>query len=235
MRKLQSLLSTRHKKLGFHHLNNRIRCYAHIINICSSHVIASMTSTHSSYLSSLRVLVGSNHVACHDSDEGSDVDESDGGSDDPGEGSDVDEIELPDSFKHREDSALGQWFAAIRRDPLRRARKVVSFLRSSPQRKEGLRNLIKEGNESNQFIGEDKGKLVVLKVPQLELLKDVRTRWDSVFLMLQRLRQLRPVSFSWRSDVRCLLNICNRPSTCISKGILRDMHTSTYRTRIGKS
>ncbi len=28
---------------------------------------------------------------------------------------------------------------------------------------------------------------------ELQLLRDVRTRWDSIFLMLNRLREMRPV------------------------------------------
>jgi hypothetical protein len=71
------------------------------------------------------------------------------------------------------------------------------------QRKEGLRKTITQGNESNKFIGkDDKGKPVVVKVPELELLRDVKTRWDSVYMMLERLRQLRLVRLSRISDVR---------------------------------
>jgi hypothetical protein len=174
-----------------------------------------MTSTPNSYLSSLNVPAGSSHVTCCDSDEGSDDDDSDKGSDDgdldkdfddgsSDEGSladnpedtDIDDIELAGSFDDQGDEELERWFAAIQRDPLKRARRLVSFLRSSSQRKEGLSNLIKKGNASHKFIGVDKGKHFVITVPQLELLKDVRTRWDSVFLMLQRLRHLRPVGLS---------------------------------------
>ena len=215
MQVLESRLYQRNKKNGFDHLDNRIRCYAHIINICSSHVITSMTATLESYLSSLKVPVGESHAGYHDSDSGSDDGGSDDGSDDgdPDEGSDedsyVDDVELADSFNSQGDGELEEWFAAIRRDPLRRARKLINFLRSSSQRKEGLSDIIKEGNASNRFIGpnESGSDLVVFKVPEVQLLKDVKTRWDSVFLMLRRLRQLRPVGLSWRSDVRGLLNI----------------------------
>jgi hypothetical protein len=41
---------------------------------------------------------------------------------------------------------------------------------------------------------ENDGKRVVVQVPELQPLRDVKTRWDSVYMMLQRLRQLRPVS-----------------------------------------
>lgn len=170
-----------------------------------------MTSTPDSYLSSLNVPVGSSHVACCDSeglddssDEGSDDGNLDKGLDDGGsdkgsedsEDADIDDIELADSFDDQGDEELEKWFAAIRRDPLKRARRLVTFLHSSGQRKEGLSDVIKKGNASHQFIGVDNGKHIVITVPQRELLKDVRTRWDSVFLMLQRLRLLRPVGFS---------------------------------------
>jgi hypothetical protein len=217
MRVLQSRLYKRNKKNGFDHLDNRIRCHAHIVNICSSHVIASMTSTPESYLSSLKVPVGSSHAAYCDSDSGSDNGDNDDGLDaggdnsgwvdgasdgelddgnDGDEDSYINELELADSFNDQENFELGEWFTAIRCDPLKRARKLINFLRSSTQRKEGLSDLIEKGNASNRFIVQEKGQLVVCKVPELQLLKDVKTRWDSVFLMLQRLRQLRPVRLS---------------------------------------
>jgi hypothetical protein len=138
-----------------------------------------------------------------------DGDPDEGSDEDSDEDSYVDDVELSDSFNSQGDDELEEWFAAIQCDPLRRTRKLISFLRSSSQRKEGLTDIIKEGNASNRFIGpnESGSDLVVFKVPEVQLLKDVKTRWDSVFLMLRRLRQLRPVGLSWRSDVSGLLNI----------------------------
>jgi hypothetical protein len=197
MQELESLLDKREHamEIGFDNLDNRVRCYAHIINICSSHIVASMTPTSKSYLSALKVPVDPMHVTC-DSDDGS----SDDGLDVPaGTGADKShsdtayEPQLANGQRH----SPGEWLSGIKRDPLRRARKLVNFFRSSDQRKAGLRLAITEGNERNEFIGKDNDdKFVVIKVPELELLKDVKTRWDSVYMMLERLRQLRPVRFS---------------------------------------
>jgi hypothetical protein len=117
--------------VGFDSLNHRVQCYTHIINICSSHVVASMTSTPKSYLSELKVPFDSNYPLCDDSG-----DESDDISTD----ADETEIILTDAYdrKSRDDSTLQSWFAGIKCNPLKRARKLVRFLRSSDQRREGF-------------------------------------------------------------------------------------------------
>ena len=204
MEELELLLLERENatEVGFGHLENRVRCYAHIINICSSHIVASMTSTSKSYLANLRVPVGSNHVACDSDDDDFDTDDDFDADDDFGSDHGIKLSRVAESFDNQEDPELKEWFSGIERDPLRRARRLVNFFRASDQRKEGLRQAIKKGNESNKFIGTDeKGKPVVIKLPELELLKDVKTRWDSVYMMVERLRQLRPVRLSCRSDV----------------------------------
>jgi hypothetical protein len=43
--------------VNFDHLKHRVRCYAHIINICCSHIIALVTSVSKQYLSKLKVPV----------------------------------------------------------------------------------------------------------------------------------------------------------------------------------
>jgi len=90
------------KKIGFDPLDCQICCYAHIINICTSHVIASATSTSKSYLANLKVPVNLDDVACGDSNNASDNSASDVGSDDDTDDyyHDVNEIQLADSFKN---------------------------------------------------------------------------------------------------------------------------------------
>src|SRR6266581_3551980 len=93
MRELQSRLGSRETvpKIGFNASNHRIRCYAHIINICSAHIIASVMSTTKRYLSDLGVPLDSNLATCDDSDDGSDDDDPDNGpyDDDSDNGSDA--------------------------------------------------------------------------------------------------------------------------------------------------
>jgi hypothetical protein len=201
MRSLQSELAKRETsvRVDFDHKKHRIRCYAHIINICCSHIISSTTSVPERYLSDLEVPYDSNRVFCDDSDdESDDVIDSDLGDFEPGD--DAAELKLDSAFDVA-DPDLKKWFAGIKRDPLRRARRMVRFLRASDQRKEGLRDMIKTGNEKEWFFQKsNEGKNVVVKVKDLQLLRDVKTRWDSVYLMLKRLRELRPVSLSWGLD-----------------------------------
>jgi hypothetical protein len=58
----------------------------------------------------------------------------------------------------------------------------VRVLRSSSSRRDAFDQHIRDGNEKGWF-----------DVGQLQLLRDVKTRWDSVYYMLRRLRELQPV------------------------------------------
>ena len=69
--------------------------------------------------------------------------------------------------------------------PLRRARNIIRILWSSDECRRGFCTFIQNGNKVGIF-GHP--------IPELELLRDVKTRWDSVFLMVDRLRTLRVVS-----------------------------------------
>jgi hypothetical protein len=170
MQELELLLDERkednHITHNFNHLENRIRCYAHIINVCSGHIVAAVSPPR-------RKSSNTRSYADDDSDDESD-DESP---------SNDEAAKLPVYSNHAD------WLAGIKCDPLKRARKVVRFLRSSDQRKENFRAFIINGNNTGLFKNAENGR-----VEPLQLLRDVKTRWDSVFLMLERLRELRPVS-----------------------------------------
>jgi len=200
MKELQRRLAKRETsvKVDFHHIKHRVRCYAHIINICCSHIISSATSVSKRYLSELEVPIDSNRMFCDDDeDSDDDVDSVDG---DRNPGDNVAELELDTTFDTATaNPELQRWFTGIKRDPIKRARRMVRFLRASDQRRDGLRDFIKTGNEKQLFSQKtDDGKRSVVQVKDLQLLRDVKTRWDSVYLMLERLFLLRPVSLSRR-------------------------------------
>ena len=142
-----------------------------------------MTSTSKSYLFDLNIPADSNY-ATHD--------DSDGESDDDNNNIDFDDdfaLELADCYEEGE-----KWAVGIKRDPLRCARRVVCLLRSSDQRREGFHQFIQDGNQRDWFSIKDGRKHVTVQVPELQLLRDMKMWWDSVYMMLERLQQLRPVS-----------------------------------------
>lgn len=196
MQELESQLARRETavRFDFNQLKHRVRCYAHIINICSSHIISSVTSVSERYLSDLKVPVDTDHMFRAEDD-----DDLDDGDIDAGE--DIAELQLDGCYDAHGDAKLEEWFGGIKRDPLRRARRIIRLLRSSDQRKERFREFIRAGNERDWFTRTDEnGKRVTVQVRELQPLRDVKTRWDSVYTMLERLRDLRPVSSSQLLD-----------------------------------
>jgi len=80
---------------------------------------------------------------------------------------------------------------AIASDPISAARTVVRAIQGSIQHQDDFARVITEGNRQNWFTDLKMSKPIQLN--QLQLLWDVPTRWDSVYLMLHRLREMRPV------------------------------------------
>lgn len=83
---------------------------------------------------------------------------------------------------------------ALQRDPIALCRGAVISIRASGKRRDQLSDVIEDGNKKNWFMNPDKPNEVV-KVKPLELLRDVRHRWDSLYKMINRYRMMRPVSF----------------------------------------
>ena len=190
---LEDLLAKRRitEVVSFDHTKNHVRCYAHIINICSSHVVSSFTSTPTSYLTQLNIPLDPDYATYGDPDSDNESSHLDDDYQDF-------KLDLPRCYGHRDSSGLQAWVEGIKRDPLRRARRVIRLLRSSDEHRTAFLKLIQNGNEHGWFDTKDKdGKRIAGDVPELQLLRDVKTRWDSVYMMLMRLRVLRPVSSSW--------------------------------------
>lgn len=121
----------------------------------------------------------------------------------------------PETETETESDEAGRAVRARRRaGPIRRARKTVAFVRKSGQRRDELLTLIKTGNESQLWtevrVNSRTGtaERVITSLSEVTVLPDVKTRWDSVFYMLRRLRYLQEVScvipFSISSLISCI-------------------------------
>jgi hypothetical protein len=98
------------------------------------------------------------------------------------------------------DDKVRAWYIGLKRDPIKRARRIVRIVRSSDQRKQAFKKVINTGNHSGWFRSHDNE---VIELPDLELLRDVKTRWDSVYCMIERLLVLRPVSVHMYGHTFC--------------------------------
>lgn len=110
---------------------------------------------------------------------------------------------------------------ACARDPIALGRNIVRVIRASGQRRDDFHNTIRNGNENKYF--KDRNDQPV-QLPELELLHDVKTRWDSVYFMIMRLLKLRLVSPSFELD------FCADSFTRLSIIPLISHRTNTWRS-----
>ena len=142
MEELESMLAKREMaaSFDFHHLKHRVRCYAHIINICSSHIISSVTSVSEQYLSDLKVPADTDRIFRAEDDD--DLDDDNIDADEA-----IAELQLDGRYDAHGDPELEEWFACIKHDPLKHARRVICLLCSSDQHKECFHEFIQVRNE----------------------------------------------------------------------------------------
>jgi hypothetical protein len=76
------------------------------------------------------------------------------------------------------------------RDPIGRARSLVRAIRASGKRRAAFAQCIADGNEKGWFISGTR----TVRVPQVNLLTDVETRWESEIFFLRRIWEPRLVS-----------------------------------------
>jgi hypothetical protein len=134
------------RDLTYDAMQGRIRCFPHVINICTGHTCS-----------------GFKKVPLSD-------------------------LECVLTIPPTESINKSAYLNAVAKDPLQRAREAVRIIRASGQRRDAFAETITFGNQKGWF------RSPPIKVPANELLRDVPTRWDSVYFMLNRLRSLRPVS-----------------------------------------
>jgi hypothetical protein len=79
----------------------------------------------------------------------------------------------------------GESYDAVGRNPVVLCRSLVRAIRASGKRRDYLDEVICTGNAKEWYKP---------RLPQVQLLSDCKTRWDSMFQMIRRFRDLRPVS-----------------------------------------
>ena len=152
MHHLEVLLMHRDPNITFNHLQNCIRCFPHIINICTSHVILSSTRVPQEFAKSLGSDTEFLSSNIDDNDDDDDDDDSNG------------RVSVPEFKLNEGDLDLSvdeAWVTAMKRDPVKRARRVVQAIRSSDKRKLDFKKLIKDGNESGLFRDQENRKMGV--------------------------------------------------------------------------
>jgi hypothetical protein len=108
------------------------------------------------------------------------------------ENDDDDDLEDPPTGEAnaKEGRGFGQTFEdACAQDPIASLRKIVVTIRSSGQRRDAWMAWIETGNKSGLFVFEKKA----VEIKPRQLLRDVRTRWDSTYLMIRRCIEMRLV------------------------------------------
>ena len=98
-------------------------------------------------------------------------------------------------FAHIVDLCSGRVIHAIddesASNPIGLARGAVRAIRGSGLRRDAFDEVVKNGNAKGWFKAGDPPKTIKLK--PIQLLRDMRVRWDSVYLMGHRLGVMRPV------------------------------------------
>src|SRR5712692_982543 len=116
MQELEALLKQHDNNIEFDHLNNWIRCYLHIINICSSHIIASSTHISKQYLEALKSESDGNLVY-------SNIDDNDNHL--FAQETDIPELTLNKEQLDIFDDEARALYIGLKCDPIKRARRIV--------------------------------------------------------------------------------------------------------------
>lgn len=104
----------------------------------------------------------------------------------------ADFTECPPTWKDATGKVINkaEYVEAVRGNPIGHGRTVVCNIRSSSQHCSNFQAAIISGNKHERF---DVNKRVV-QLPVVQLLRDVKTRWNSTYFMINRFRVLQQVS-----------------------------------------
>jgi len=165
-------------------VESRIMCFPHIINICTQHVIKAISQNPDLLI---QLESGSD-----DEDEDSDDDmppliDYDGDEDDEDE-----EVILGDDGVEDPNSEDEAEISKAPPNLVDKIRALVRAMRSSRQRQDALSRVIEAGNKLQWWYENlEARKGAGMPITSKKFLLDVKTRWDSTYLMLVRLLEMR--------------------------------------------
>ena len=90
-------------------------------------------------------------------------------------------------------SADWMYNQALEADPIVWCQKLIANCQASSQCRENLQATISDANGAGLFGRDDEGADIELQ--SLQLLCDIDTQWSSIFLMVERVLDLYPISF----------------------------------------
>jgi hypothetical protein len=192
MKELKKLLAER--EIAFHSDDNRIMCFPHVVNIATQHILRALTNPPDD--DDKFYDDGADQGGAHAGGTGEDNNEVNKANND-----DADTSNDSDNSTDEEDNDQGRrgnnimrrgasnYQDAIQEDPINLCRKVARTVRSSGQRRDEFDEMVTNGNTKEWFRVDGQ----VVQVSQLQLLLDVKTRWDSTFIMMKRFIELQPV------------------------------------------
>jgi hypothetical protein len=197
MQELRRLLGER--EIEFNARDRRIMCFPHIVNICVKHVLDAFSGMDPADLADAfgDAFAVINPADLADAFVGTSADDSDGSGEDSDSDSEDNDNDSEDSDnsekckKKLEKKFRKKYLEAVENDPIALGRQTVKAIRASGLRRDAFTHIIKSHNSNDLF----KVQGEVVKVPEHQLLRDVATRWDSVYFMINRLRAMRVVCF----------------------------------------
>jgi len=148
---LETLLKQYDNNIEFDHLNNHIHCYLYIINICSSHIIASSTCISKQFFETLKSesdgdLVYSNTKGNDDDDDNND--NNNNGHLFSQKKTDISEFTLNKAQLDILDNEVWALYTDLKCDPIKCTHRIVCIVHLSDQRKQAFMNVINNGNLS---------------------------------------------------------------------------------------
>ena len=172
---------------------SHIQCFPHVINTCVQHTIKALNNGVDTDINDDEGTTSDNDDDKRSSVEGSnESDDSDEGSSDEKSNSErSNDGGATGGGGSGEDSEKDAPTSGVPGDPINKIRALVRGIRASGQRQEQFTNVILGGNQYGWW-KDGQGQAMLIK--QKQLLRDVRTRWDSTYQMLVRVREPRQVS-----------------------------------------